>query len=220
MNIRDVHEQAKGYFADWIRIFDDESALTVEDFPISQGVPRKVDDHCWRCITVNRCRFVTEVGKSPSEFDYESKLSLKTILPENRGLYHPNCHCKKQPIANPQNRDVKIVNKTIDKRNVFLDKITVYIKKKKPDWFYGWGYTDKDTQLYADTFAEKIKQEYIKGNYKIYKHDKFGVGINVFIDFPGSGAKAGHIYSIKSGWTVYPDWQLKPNTLIAGWNKA
>ncbi len=219
MNIKDVHDKAVKYFSDWVKINDDKSHWTIEYFHIGEGVNETMSfPHCWKCVTVNHCWFIDQEGLRPQEFDY-NKYQVNELL-DKEGLYHPNCHCEKQIIATPKVKDIKIVEKTIGKDNVFMDKIIGYIIVKKPYWFYDWGYTDEDIQLYADNFKEKVIKEYAKGNYKIFKHDQYGVGINIFIGFPGIKHKQGHVYNIKSGWTVYPNGQLKPNTLIAGWNEV
>ena len=84
MNVFDnIREKLLSYFntndeisSDWIKINDGSNPWTIEDFPyriegaqfLSEeekqkmlGVPEDgVDDHCWKCITVNQCWFKNE----------------------------------------------------------------------------------------------------------------------------------------------------------------
>ena len=41
---------------------------------------------------------------------------------------------------------------------------------------------------------ELVKESFVKGNYEIEKHTKYGVAINVFITIPGKNEKYGRFY--------------------------
>ena len=96
-------------FNDWIKIGDDHSKWTIEDFHYKTGVDEKLTKpHCWKCVTVNQCIFKNEENKKPEEFDY-SNYSFTEIPNSIRGLYHPNCHCKKKTIPTPKESEINFV---------------------------------------------------------------------------------------------------------------
>lgn len=63
---------------------------------------------------------------------------------------------------------------------------------------------------------ELVKESFVKGNYEIEKHTKYGVAINVFITIPGKNEKAGRFYDTWSCYTIFPNGKLKLNTVIGG----
>lgn len=107
-SIRDVRAQVESLFADWIQIVDDQNSHTIEEFPYDTGVPDKVENHCWKCVTVNHCWFANKVDKKPEEFNY-NQYSSEQIPNKIRGLYHPHCECKKLPISAPTPSDVRLI---------------------------------------------------------------------------------------------------------------
>lgn len=118
-SFEDVRDKVLAKFSTWIKIGDPKSTWTIEDFPYETGVDEEITNpHCWKCVTVNQCLFKDEENKKPQEFDY-SKYSLIDIPLSKRGLYHPNCHCKKNQIPAPQKEEIKFV-----------------IPEGKIDWFY------------------------------------------------------------------------------------
>lgn len=205
-NVKDVREQAKGYFADWIRIADDKSVWTIEDFSYDKGVPEKVDDHCWRCITVNHCWFANENNKKPDEFDY-SKYDAGEIAVDDQGIYHPHCHCKRFAMNMPSADDITLMP---------LGKFDDFFTRKR-GIYLAFGYTDDDREEFIKNFSDIVKAAYAKGNYTLFEHVNAGFKINVFVDVPGKGVKEGRIYKFKSGWVIFPDGKLKANTIHAGW---
>lgn len=91
----DIKNKVLSKFNTWIKINDNKSKWTIEDFPYETGVDEIVTNpHCWKCVTLNQCWFKNEEGKKPKEFDY-SDYSLIEVPLSKRGLYHLNCHCKK-----------------------------------------------------------------------------------------------------------------------------
>ena len=107
-SVRDIRAQVESLFADWIKIDDNKSQYTIEDFPYKEGVPDKVENHCWKCVTVNQCLFANQVNKKPEEFNYDS-YSYKQISNDIRGLYHPHCHCRKVEISVPSLDNIELI---------------------------------------------------------------------------------------------------------------
>lgn len=171
------------------------------------GVPEDgVDDHCWKCITVNRCWFKNEDNKKPEEFDY-SKYSLIETPMEIRGLYHPNCHCKKFALKTPKVEDIKFL--------MLQGKID-YFFKDKLNWYYSWGYKDEDREEFINLVKGLVAQSFVNGDYECEQHSQYGYKINIFITIPGKNEKVGHIYKTWSCYMIFPNGKLKLNTVIGG----
>ena len=89
-----------------------------------------------------------------------------------------------------------------------------YTKNCKAEWIIAMGY--HNFSKFFNTFYILSKENFINGNYEIRTHDKFGARITVKIKFPGVNEKEGKVYSIASGYTIFPNGKLKCNTLIGG----
>lgn len=205
----DMHDKLLSYFtkSGWIRIDDKYSKWTIEDFPYDTGVPDEgVDNHCWRCVTVNHCWFKNEEMKKPKEFDY-GEYSYTEIPKAIRGLYHPNCHCKEHSINTPREKDITILKYEPKLKDFFTRKL---------NWFYSWGYLKSNKQTFAEYFKQNIISSYRRGNYVMEKHTRYGFQINVFLTIPGINSKAGKYYFVKSAYIVYPSGRLKCVTLVGG----
>lgn len=51
-------------FSQWIKVEDNQSKWTIEDFPHSTVVDENITyPHCWKCVTVNHCWFKNEENK-------------------------------------------------------------------------------------------------------------------------------------------------------------
>ena len=212
--------------SDWIKINDGSNPWTIEDFPyriegaqfLSEeekqkmlGVPEDgVDDHCWKCITVNQCWFKNEDNKKPEEFDY-SKYSLIEIPKEIRGLYHPNCHCKKFELKTPNAENIELV--------IPPDKIDNYLFTKKLGWVNYMGYYENNYQEFLDILYAATKQGYASGNYYCVEHTRRGYKINIDISIPGKNDKLGQIFKVKTNYMIFPNGKLKMNTPLGGWVK-
>lgn len=72
MGLLDAYKsQINAYFSEWIKINDNKSIWTIEDFPYKTGVDEELTyPHCWKCVTINNCIFKNEDEKKPVEFDY------------------------------------------------------------------------------------------------------------------------------------------------------
>lgn len=206
MNIlKGYEEQLSGIFSDWIKVQDFKNPLTLDNFS-KNGVPAEmVKPHCAVCTTVNQCWFKNEENKKPKEMDYDSYSKFNR---KQKGLYHPYCHCQKRGLNPPKEEDIKIVLDK-NKENYFFNS--------KGNWFYSWGYKDKDKNDFIKTLKEKIIKAYVRGNYINGKYDfeeqkKYGFRINIFVTIDGVNENKGHFYDMKSGFIVYPNGRLKNTT--------
>lgn len=194
-------------FSKWIKVDDKQSKWTIEDFPYNIGVDEDVTKpHCWKCVTVNKCWFKNEENKKPKKFDY-AIFSSSEVLKIIRGLYHPKCHCKEFAIISPNLNDVSFI---------FIEGKVQYFFFDKLNWYYSWGYKDEDKEDFIKMIKKLVKESFVKGNYEIEKHTKYGVAINVFITIPGKNEKLGKFYDAWSCYTIFPNCKLKLNTIIGG----
>ena len=175
-------------------------------FPYDFGVDEKyTGNHCWKCVTVNKCWFKNEEKKKPEKFDY-TIFSSSELLKIIRGLYHPKCHCKEFSLTSPNVND-----------------ITIIMPEGKIDWAYkdkagliqSWGYSETDRDVLIENIIEASKKAYIEGNYEIFQHTRMGVNISLFIEIPGINSKYGHSYKRVSSYMIFPNGKLKNNTPIA-----
>ena len=208
MGILDEYqEQIKSYFSSWIKINDKQSGWTIEDFPYDTGVNEELTKpHCWKCVTVNDCWFKNGEGKKPEHFNY-SKYSYTEVSKSNRGLYHPNCHCKEKTINAPRLKEIKV----LDVRANFND----FFKRKKRI-FYGIGYTFSDEKHLMDFYVNQVKDSYIGGDYKIYRHSIYGFQINILITIYGKDKFKHKSHKFKTGLFIYPNGKLRIATVFAG----
>ncbi len=203
----EIYDSALTSFSDWIKVEDDKSFWTIEDFPYETGVVENLTKpHCEKCTAINKCWFKNEEGKKPDALDF-----FKEIKKAKKGLYHKYCHCKEKAIKSPNTKDIKCL---------MLDGKIKYFFKDKLGWFYAWGYTDEEKEEFVQIIEQQSKESYIKGLYeKAYiqpGYEKCGFKINIFITFPGKHEKANRVYNAKSCFMVFPNGTLKLNTLIGG----
>ena len=194
-------------FASWIKVSDNKSKLTIDDFPYSTGVDEDLTyPHCWQCVTVNNCWFKNEKNKKPDKFDY-TQFSFSQIGKSIRGLYHPHCHCKEHSINVPKEKDIELILSK-NKINDFFDR--------KINWFYRWGYQNRDKEEFINTLKQKTIEEYRKGNYIKFKHSRYGFQIDINITIPGKNEKVNREYVIKTCYIVFPNGKLRCTTLVGG----
>lgn len=207
----DIKNKVLSKFNTWIKINDNKSKWTIEDFPYETGVDEIVTNpHCWKCVTVNQCWFKDEEGKKPKEFDY-SDYSLIEVPLSKRGLYHLNCHCKKSQMTAPQKEKIQFI--------IPIGKIDWMIKDK--------GHTIKEMGYKESEFLEVVKiiknlisEKFVIGNYSFKAHDEKGYRIGFVLEnFPGKNEDLGKFYKLKTGWSIFPNGKLKCNTLIGGLKK-
>lgn len=205
--LNNYKDQINAIFSEWIKIIDPKSNWTIEDFSPKTGVIEEVTNpHCWRCVTVNQCWFKNEENKKPIEFDY-STYSYSQIPEKKRGLFHPNCHDKKQGQNVPKVPQIKI----LDIRAKFND---FFSRKRKT--IYKIGYTFREENDIIEMYIDQVKQKYAKGEYYRFNHTKYGFQINIIIDIKAKNNKPNKLKNFKTGLMVYPNGQLRIITVFAG----
>ena len=196
-------------FSEWIKIEDDQCPYTIQDFPYETGVDElKTIPHCWRCVTINDCWFKNEKDKKPQELEISNPiLNLFLEMNNQNGLYHPNCHCKKIAIDNPTTNDIELI--------ILPGKIDDFFTRKI-ELAASWGYKESDKEIFRKRYEFLVRQAFINGNYKEFKHDKFGFQISIYISMPGNNEKSGKYYNRQAGFTIFPNGTLKNNTIFGG----
>ena len=202
-----IKDRLTAKYSEWIKVEDDKSGWTIEDFSYETGVDEQLTKpHCWKCVAVNKCWFANEKGKKPDVFNNVGQTSIEWITSED-GLYHPRCHCEEiaiEPIA---------------------EYIKFIIPVGKIDWLVNdkahllsvMGYKVTDVNEVLEIIKKLTAEQYVAGNYEKKVFDEKGFRIGIVIDkFPGKGEKRGKLYKVKSGWTIFPNGKLKSNTLIGG----
>lgn len=207
MGVLDVtKEKLIAKYSDWIKVEDNKSRWTIEDFPYVSGVDEeKTNPHCWRCVTVNRCWFKNEEGKKPKTFSNDNNM-LDSIL-KQQGLYHNNCHCKEKGINVPREYDLDV----LEVRPKFND----FFRRKK-GILYGIGYTYKDEADIISFYLNEVKKSYRAGDYVLYKHWEYGFQINIIVSITGKNEFKHIVHKFKTGLFVYPNGKLKIATVFAG----
>lgn len=193
-------------FSKWIKVEDNVSPFTIEMFPYEFGVDEnQTENHCWKCVAVNKCWFKNENNKKPERMDY-SLFPTDKLLNTVRGLYHPKCHCKEYIISKPK-----------------TEYISIIMPEGKIDWVYrdksglleAWGYSVNDREILTENIINASKRAYAEGNYEIIEHTRMGVNISLFIEIPGIRNKLGHSYKRVSSYMIFPNGKLKNNTPIS-----
>ncbi len=206
----EVSEIAMSMMKGWIKIYDPKNQWTIESFAKANYDETKIKPHCVECTIVNQCWFKDEENKKPEEFDY-SKYSVSEIPLEKRGLYHPNCHDRKQKIQSPRPSEIYIFD---------LERRMDYLFDKKRDWLKTMGYTSEDKQEVFQILERLSMESYCKGEYinnpPEESKKKYGFRIRIKISFPGKREMFGRVFPLTSSYIVYPNGKLKNNTPIGG----
>jgi len=142
---------------------------------------------------MNRCCFANEEGKMPEQ-------------PK-----HPNCRCKANAKDVPKAGDVTL--------EFPMEKIKEYlfVKPDKAESMKVMGYTIEDAEYVHKELARQGKEQYAKGNYEIREHRKYGISIRMPVTLRGKGEASRLFYYFYTGWTIYPNFELKNNTPFAAW---
>ena len=202
----------KNILGNWIQIIDNENETTIENYGYDTGVIKgTTSNHCVKCVAVNKCCFKNEIGKKPQSFDTNDvniyDMLLKGLVP---GLYHPFCHCAE----NPGNID------SIDKITLIVPPGKIeYLFRSKLQWVNAMGYYERDYENFVQILLQKTKEAYFYGDYYIEDLSKYGCKINLKITIPGFNEKQGRDYRIETNYMIFPNWKLKMNTPIGGWQK-
>lgn len=204
----DFKDLINASFSKWIKVEDKVSPYNIEMFPYEMGVNEKyTSNHCWKCVTVNKCWFKNEERKKPEKMDY-SLFPASKLLKIVRGLYHPKCHCREFAINVPKEKDIKLM---IDN-----GKINFFFKDKL-GLFQSWGYKNSDKNDFIKMFKNLVVDAYRQGNYYEEKHTRAGYQINLTITIPGKNEKMKKEYEVKSAFIIFPEGKLRCITLIGGW---
>ena len=197
-------------FGNWIQIIDDQNDVTIDDYGYDTGVIEgTTENHCVKCVAVNKCWFKDEIDKKPKKFDITGINLLDSIvngiLP---GLYHFRCHCNEIPVMPFSINQIQLI--------VPEGKIA-YLFSSKMDWINAMGYHLDDFNYFVDVLLQNTKQSYYYGKYFVQDLTKYGCKINIMVEIPGINEKIGKIYKIKTNYMVFPYGKLKMNTPIGGW---
>ena len=64
-----IKDKLTASFSDWIKINDNKSGFTIEDFPYATGVDEELTNpQCALCVSVNNCYFKNEEDKTQKLF--------------------------------------------------------------------------------------------------------------------------------------------------------
>ncbi len=147
-----------------------------------------ISRHCAKCLNINGCCFP------------------KNNMPEYP--LHPNCHCRLMPVSN-----IKF-EATSDLRKFEEYAFVHRTKNDKKGLFENLGYDKIDSQQLLDEYCRQAQEKYADGNFMLHELKGHGQIINIAITLPNK--KDGGKVTIKSGWMVYPDGQIKLTTVFAG----
>ena len=199
-----------GVIGNWIKIIDDKNEITIDDYGYETGIIEgTTENHCIKCVAVNKCLFKDENGKKPKREDFADidlfEIISKGLFP---GLYHIKCHCKEIPtdILSPNEVELIVPAGKID-----------YLFKSKKDWINAMGYNEDDYRNFVNILLLKTKEAYFYGKYYIENITKYGCKINLLIDIPGKNDKQGKEYKITTNYMIFSNGKLKMNTPIGGW---
>ena len=200
------------YLGNWIQIIDNKNEITIEKYRFDTGIIEgTTDNHCVKCVAVNKCIFKNENGKKPEKFNTTGidilDFMVKNLTP---GLYHINCHCEEVPINLSSPNDIELI--------IPNGKIP-YMFKTKRDWVESMGYHEKDFDKFVEILLQKAKEAYFYGEYYIESLNNYGCKANFKINIPGTNEKLGKVYKIESNYMIFPNGKLKMNTPMGGWQK-
>ena len=124
---------------------------------------------------------------------------------------HANCRCTLKKINQP----VPYVTANAD---CDIRKFSEYIfadmhNNGKKSLFENWGYAKKDSELLRQLFVSQALQKYCAGDYQLKDTNDFCAKIEIIIDLP---VKNGSIRSIKSGWCLLKNGEIKLSTPFSG----
>ena len=127
---------------------------------------------------------------------------------------HPNCQCRLKKITKPI--PYITANTTCDIR-----KFTEYVfdeekSKGKKDLFESWGYTIEDSGYLQQLCISQAIQKYCNGDYIFKGAGKEYGRIEIVIDLP---IKNGQVLKIKTGWSLYPQGEIRNSTPFSGFGK-
>ncbi len=128
--------------------------------------------------------------------------------------HHPLCHCTLDSI------DYTIVlmsaasHSDYSKYDPYLFDPENFYKHGKNKAFESWGYTIADSQWLKDEIERQATAKYVIGDYSLGVLNKYGQHINIRVEIPRKDGTG--FVSFITGWTVYPNGQIKLNTPYGG----
>lgn len=149
--------------------------------------------HCLRCSALDGCYFVSwNIPQNP--------------VPDSNGLLHPNCDCELMEI------EFSKVKKNA-KAECDIEKFSEYTfseerSKGKKDLFESWGYSINDSEILSKEYKEQALKQYLLGNYKLKKLDKYGQRLAIPTTLKG--------HTFYSGWMLYPEGRIVNTTTFGG----
>ncbi len=189
----------------WIKIIDKKNNVVIDDFDFEQGINGPITNkHCIKCIASNQCWFAYAKDKRPDimTLDIEDYIKNKR---NKIGMYHYNCHCEEIDILKPKTSVIQLI--------IPEGKIT-WTFNNKSQWINMLGF--KSNEEFLTSYKQKVIKKYCDGEYYIISHNKFGVAINIVIEFDGKGEYLGRTFLTRTGWIVFSNGKLKNNTLLGG----
>ena len=126
-----------------------------------------------------------------------------------------------QPSSNPQTAALpsNVAQASVDPR-----KFTDYIFKEgdptgKGAAFRQLGYDNVNSPELVKMWEKQAADKYAKGEFNLGNKDQYGQRIDIEIEVPGIGDKAGSTSYMKSGWMIQADGSIKLNTPFSGYTR-
>ena len=153
-------------------------------------------NHCLECSVLSGCYFVNY------------KLPKKKA--EGNGLLHPNCDCIFLNIQKPTNQVIADCNIAKFKNYIFGEK---YISNGKMELFKKLGFNKEDSEYLKQEFDRQARENYLNGDYKLGKLDKFGQRIDIKIKLQ---SKIRNNIELITGWMIKPLGKIVCTTPLGG----
>ncbi|MCM1194778.1 MAG: hypothetical protein NC332_02470 [Firmicutes bacterium] len=121
---------------------------------------------------------------------------------------HYNCHCWLMPTDNIQFKATCEMGK--------FESYAFKLREKddKSGLFSGWGYDKIDAKNLINEYCRQAQEKYSKGEFTLFELKDYGQIININITLNKKNSL--ETITIKSGWMVYPDGEIKLTTVFAG----
>ena len=128
--------------------------------------------------------------------------------------HHPFCHCTLEPIDHAFVLVNAAAHSEYSKFDPYLFDPENFYKHGKNKAFESWGYTIADSEWLKDEIERQATDKYALGDYSLSVLDRYGQRINIRVEIPRKNGT--EKVSFITGWTVYPNGQLKLNTPYGG----
>lgn len=118
-------------------------------------------------------------------------------------MLHPKCDCSLRYIDYSQVERNAKAECSIDKFENYI-----FVEKSKKSIFENLGYKIQDSAYLVDIFKNQAVKQYLKGNYKLKKLDRYGQRLAIPIILKEK--------SFYSGWMLQPEGELVNTTPFGG----